>query len=1530
MSAVNQLATEISTLITESRRRNNDIKSSSEYSLDKLKSFDPANSNEIQFLNDLSKDNDFITPLLLSFTSRNAKFSSISIQSLNKLIQYSSIPSSKIGKLLDALLEATYLAMDIQLKILQVLPTFYQIYGAFINGSLLSKFLKICSILQSPNKSPMVISTASATEQQIILSLFDKVSIEQSSEKTEKLCMVTLYDDQTEMVSGNSLDAFKVFQDYCCLINKEHPEFLPFDSTPEASALEIIENILNNNTALFQTHTELVYLLKIKLTPLLLRSFSSSNQFSITVRISRIILLLIKNYINTMDIEAEVILSLLNLTLTKDSNLQPWKKILALEIYSSLLQKFENMIQIFQSFDKDETRKDIIFEFLKNSLDIIFDSTTKPLLNQSEIVSPPDSVKAITPSNSSLRNHLMDQLDKQEPPQVPRSYIIFLILNTVITFCDGIGSHTMSLSNKHHFSFVGELESFPSEITDLQSLIKRNAKSLISLGSEFLYSSINSDLFHSLVRSLQKLCHSAGILGLDKERDSLLYMFSIATISNNQRDKPNTQRNASITESIAETINYATGNVNTKKKRVQPRDLNSRHVICFRALVSLAISLGPILGSSWRFVLVTFQWFSYYMNGSSKSVALSEGSTAPHLTTAEIKVIDSTILKLNENTRNLSESQYGDLLQSYINLASEAAHKKLESNDYFTEPISDNGIVICPFNTEFYIDRIGTLSEINISRFLKDDQTAGLSNWKMTLDYLKNICTSSDVFSELRLIGSEILNSIFKKMAEEGFSSGKNPDTEEQIELKLFNSLSDTINEMLSKKSKLDATRDNVDSKIIYDTLNTLNELLDRFGNSFQSSWASIIKIVGTPFLFYETSEQPEASDGTSKNILDSSFKTFQLIMNDFLHSVPVDDFKFVIDILEKFSTQNITINISFSAVSYYWLISDHFRGLILDAENTNDSSFLPELWLYLLNSLINICSDTRTEVKNGAIQTFFRIVDSHGDYLDWDTTFNTVIKTLLKTEWTPPKENNYELKRKFKENMLIILKGITDIFIRFIIHSKNDEYWEEYLSFCTRIISYEDVAITQTLYQSLYQILDACVDQKKADFDTVFNFWSSQQIKYVSNDSKSYQDMVIEYIRLFDKLNNHKLLSKEQLELSLSIFNNAIRFPFIPGNTPDYESCSKLQTLVLETLNSFEIEQEHSNMILTNLSFLILLPFKTRARIFKKLPNTNRDKVCTFICCSIKSIEILRSKLWTYSDLNSLVKEGTILKVFQNLIESIKSRPHDDADHSKRIEDAEIWKQSMTFLLELTDKLTNKSSVIEQSELWGPILDAFALTLPGKNLERDEEFNLRCYESFRDIVFSNICKISSNDGLINDLITHIWDASFLYEKNEVEKYLFESLKSPEEITKWIIQSNILDFSTEPLVLLPQKKFRLVSFNDFFMVTTRNFNYDDDHSKNFFIKIHPYLCCRAVMALKRFECSQRLLNISPVSSIQEKELKLTLENLVSLLRIAQNPHLKHDQPLLISKIVPSILRSQLRISQEFNEIIATIAVEFYN
>lgn len=169
------LAAELSNLIQESKRRNNDLRIASENALRDLRAL-PATS-ETQLAVDLQRRPHFTNPFLTACKTKNGKLALPAVSCLQRLVIAGGLPNDRLQEVLEAFQDCVNLGLDIQLKILQALPSLLQNYGVYLEGDSQASVLQLCTSLQQV-KTVAVASTASATLQQAFSFVFEKVEID--------------------------------------------------------------------------------------------------------------------------------------------------------------------------------------------------------------------------------------------------------------------------------------------------------------------------------------------------------------------------------------------------------------------------------------------------------------------------------------------------------------------------------------------------------------------------------------------------------------------------------------------------------------------------------------------------------------------------------------------------------------------------------------------------------------------------------------------------------------------------------------------------------------------------------------------------------------------------------------------------------------------------------------------------------------------------------------------------------------------------------------------------------------------------------------------------------------------------------------------------------------------------------------------------------------------------------------------------------------------------------------------------------
>ncbi|QID87504.1 Endocytosis and vacuole integrity protein [Saccharomyces pastorianus] len=1575
-----QLEAELRSLSSESKRRNSAIRHASDKSVEILK--------RVHNFDELERHPDFVLPFILACQSRNAKMTTLAMQCLQGLSTVPSIPRSRLSEILDAFIEATHLAMEIQLKVLQVVPIFFKTYGKFIYGPLCKKLLLCCSnLLHVPNKAPVVVGTASATLQQLIDEIFDRLSIE--SVVDDKQFEVLISNNETTKVNVYRYDANKLFNNICSLneVSISGPSndgdiLLDIGDIPIDYGLEILESILKNSQKNLLECGDLQYLLRVKAIPLLLRCISSSKHFSTAVRSCRCLKLLIrKEYLSTLELELEVILSLLIHGISVESNLSAWQRVLSLELFKDLSQDTEIVNTLYMDYDNYSDKKHVFKYLLKECIGLLNSPEYITFLGSSSIVQKMDS-PLITTENSMVKTRFMHLLDKSNAPSINITYIISLILGICNNLCEGLSNSALDSSplekkmgDKQH---NGELENDSTIVKVYSGLFS----GLYEINKLFLYStSLETSIFHSVVRAFQKLAHSAGVLSLEEKLRKCMKLFSILIVNNvissnrvPSNDMSRLVKSQQVREisgsrvlnNPGETISSPTTKDLTKeigdsskdketKRQLHPRNISPRQVSLLRALVSLSVSLGPVFDSeSWKYTFLTWQWISYYIYGPSadfkESFYSEDIPPPPVLSKSDVTSIESSLTKFFESTSNYSCSTFQLVLTRLIldsknTLTLEQTNLNLD-NDIGYHPLdAGNEIMPCIYNKAFFVNKIGELATYNCKKFLAGKN--GKELWNLLSNYMIKLISNREMDNDsLRLYSVRVFTEIIKKATNEVGNSDDQEDKVQQFGT-LENLIIDSLMETINSIKQLDVGRQeiyngtiNVESDILFQLLLTLKEILNEFGELLMNSWTNIFNIINSPFEW--TVEDTNLSmnediDDSSlfegivqkhKNMIQVSYDVFKLISDDFLQSLPMNVIKCVIDTLVNFVTQKRNLNISFSSISQFWLVGDYLRvrfspdTLDLDDEKrkkfsekitnqklieiiTSDSSHNWELydglWIYLLKNLVNCTNDDRIEVKNGAVQTFFRIIDSHSVcFPPWDLIFLEVIEPLLTKEWS-----NEELENE-TDFINITLQGLIKLYPEHFKDFKNNPTcsmeWSVLLNFMKRLLlstsnNTKNAVILN--YQTLLKEILNTNNVPPGILKDCCEIFTEYDITYsdlsISASNKTEYDCIYELITGFPSLYKlvfeYDAMTDEFVEKVLLLFNSAIKYPLLPEFVQDKTKPSSMQKAILSGLDIFATKdfKDTEILILLQLSTISVLAFDTREKIANKLgpklPKSSLNRLPTFEAISYMACTNLRAKVAKIVQFDvSTLKAKHVLRILKNLTEIIKRKSLIAGSANDEIP---IWVLASNCFSDLSSKIFKSLQGDAGNQLKDNFCDLFinviTTTLQRINPEIDNQTeidDLNEYSKYREIFLGNKIIELFSERQLDIFISAVWNCSFLYEFDELENALMRGCDTLAEFSSKLSAfdfSNLFGSTTNP-PFLTKYKCSLECLQDLvkFML-----NSNEKLRK----LTAPYLSARIALVLRRYISDEYLIGRAPIPKLRKIELTTLLNGLCEIFRV---------------------------------------------
>jgi hypothetical protein len=402
----------------------------------------------------------------------------------------------------------------------------------------------------------------------------------------------------------------------------------------------------------------------------------------------------VKHFIDIFPEESETILQWLNHNLDPDATTL-WKRILCMEVFREIYTDPHLILKIHAQFDEKDNKNAIIPHCLASFVRL---ASEKPALiglgQQSSLPTgnyfqrdmstesvdqasnstnsaagvPTSAVPGISVQFSSVKAPCIEQLDKQEPPNAPETYIYSLVLGSLNNLSESLAKFVLPLTvasttkskrrNKTVTPENGE-QTMPEEIerpesaqdqlvpeghrsqrklpinplelknhklikeiTTAADLIEYSWPAILACCSTFFNAALDAENYRSLVRSFQKFTQVAGLLHMSVPRDALLTTLGksamppnlmtagIMSAGSQPPPTPSFLSNAKGLLNMESIVNQASSFLPDRRRSSldsgEPT-LNVRNLLCLRALLNLGIALGPSLGDSWSIVLETLQ-----------------------------------------------------------------------------------------------------------------------------------------------------------------------------------------------------------------------------------------------------------------------------------------------------------------------------------------------------------------------------------------------------------------------------------------------------------------------------------------------------------------------------------------------------------------------------------------------------------------------------------------------------------------------------------------------------------------------------------------------------------------------------------------------------------------------------------------------------------------------------------------------------------------------------------------------------------
>ncbi|XP_024112742.2 protein MON2 homolog isoform X1 [Pongo abelii] len=1056
------MQSDLRALSLECKKKFPPVKEAAESGIIKVKTIAARNTEILAALKENSSE--VVQPFLMGCGTKEPKITQLCLAAIQRLMSHEVVSETAAGNIINMLWQLMENSLE-ELKLLQTVLVLLTT-NTVVHDEALSKAIVLCFRLHF-TKDNITNNTAAATVRQVVTVVFERMVAE--DERHRDII------EQPVLVQGNSnrrsvstlkpcaKDAYMLFQDLCQLVNADAPYWLVgMTEMTRTFGLELLESVLNDFPQVFLQHQEFSFLLKERVCPLVIKLFSPNIKFRqgsstssspapvekpyfpICMRLLRVVSVLIKQFYSLLVTECEIFLSLLVKFL--DADKPQWLRAVAVESIHRFCVQPQLLRSFCQSYDmKQHSTK--VFRDIVNALGSFIQSLflvpptgTPATSNQAgnnnlggSVSAPANSgmvgigggvtllpafeyrgtwipILTITVQGSAKATYL-EMLDKVEPPTIPEGYAMSVAFHCLLDLVRGI---TSMIEGE-----LGEVEtecqttteeaSSPTQSTeqqDLQSTSDQMDKEIVSRAvweemvnacwcgllaalSLLLDASTDEAATENILKAELTMAALCGRLGLVTSRDAFItaickgslpphYALTVlntttaATLSNKSYSVQGQSVMMISPSSESHQQVVAVG----QPLAVQPQGtvmLTSKNIQCMRTLLNLAHCHGAVLGTSWQLVLATLQHLVWILGlkpssgGALKPGRAVEGPSTV-LTTAvmtDLPVISNILSRLFESSQYLDDVSLHHLINALCSLSLEAMDMAYGNNK---EP------------SLFAVAKLLETGLVNMHRIE--------ILWRPLTGHLLEVCQHPN--SRMREWGAEALTSLIKA----GLTFNHDPPLSQNQRLQLL--LLNPLKEMSNINHP----------DIRLKQLECVLQILQSQGDSLGPGWPLVLGVMGA------------IRNDQGESLIRTAFQCLQLVVTDFLPTMPCTCLQIVVDVAGSFGLHNQELNISLTSIGLLWNISDYFfqRGETIEKELNKEEAaqqkqaeekgvvlnrpFHPAppfdcLWLCLYAKLGELCVDPRPAVRKSAGQTLFSTIGAHGTLLQ-HSTWHTVIWKVL------------------------------------------------------------------------------------------------------------------------------------------------------------------------------------------------------------------------------------------------------------------------------------------------------------------------------------------------------------------------------------------------------------------------------------------------------------------------------------------------------------------------------------------------------
>lgn len=1003
--------------------------------------------------------------------------------------------------------------------------------------------------------------------------------------------------------------------------------------------------------------------------------------------------------------------------------------------------------------------------------------------------------------------------------------------------------------------------------------------------------------------------------------------------------------------------------------------LSTRNLLCLRALLNLGIALGPILDQpAWSIILETLQDIDLLIGVSSVSTAkysssgdatTSSGIDVPKANLgAEIIAVQTASSKMLESTGGYPGDSFGAILAALLNLSrftEEASQydssERVPNAPRSPQPNRSSGhmrkstrrvsLTVGKSRTQdeqlrFVLEKADELAKANLERLSSLDEN-DLRTWQSLTNSLISSAAHGEVSNSLRLRAGEVLNNlVFQTMRE---TENDDHSVRNKRQLRNLQTLRKQVNSLYS--SNLPGSYPTVVVEIHEQTLEILKNVLEQYAETFVDGWTLVFDLISSVFSDILSEETPEADTtrkGTRPSLLaDSSrliraaYRSLQLVASDFLALLPAPCRLDLVNSLSDFASQQQDFNISLTTTSSFWNVSDFLQGQIerFTIESHVDASVKEEvlatlakdsdasvsrnsLWLLLLLRIVDLATDSRSEIRNCAVHTLLRIFDAYGQQLSpkaWRLCLNRVLFQMVENVQVEiahvvNKGSDADLDnlKPWIETTVVMIKGsselITTFFDSIIADEEFDRSWERLLNYFQLLIDLGLLDFSEAVFFSLSNILlrvQTSTRFSKQALESTWSLWTSghpaSKEDLLDLDIPN-QDSALAYLRTFEQLYRlHKNdLAQERIVNILEHMRTLAWHSVSPRYSPDIDRPSTLQLLIIACTKSICLDKEDSQP-----EILHCLADYVDSALSKWTPGSDSRKP-TFVAFSKNAIDLLCWYITEFGIKKEVFADGSLATALKHLSTPITQK----YEWQGKDRDPRLWQKATTASLDIlqvvipyAEKQYEKSDQKEISRFWECVVGIARGIVSARGYRTqqltmtetlaDESFDIAAFHRLKDLIIPSLGAPVIMDNFRREFAGALFHSSFVYPPQRFdvpdrENLATEPLKGLYDIRPGRTFDPPPTSRSRMAYVLLDALFELASVPPDNTPNQDQGEQQQQPSAHIFLarSVSPYLILRCAISLRAYIADQPLRGLMPQPTPARKALLHLLRGMVEL------------------------------------------------